>query len=133
VLEGLAPQVGLEPTTLRLTARHLHFSGLLIIAIYCLLSATCGSFSSPQNCGDYPQLPTILKESPHKIPHTENKVVFSNFNSEVRQPTCRLRNPECNGDRKSKRGAIIPEWQSKQPSNLKKRWPFELRLKSSVV
>jgi len=71
-----APQVGLEPTTLRLTARYLPFSGLLIIAIYCLLSATCRSSSSQPNCGDYPQLPTILKESPHKIPHSELRTNF---------------------------------------------------------
>ena len=30
----LAPQVGLEPTTLRLTARHLQFSALLMITLY---------------------------------------------------------------------------------------------------
>ena len=66
----------LEPTTLRLTARHLHFSGLLSIAIYCLVSVTCKSSSSQANCGDYPQLPTILKESPHKIPHSELRTDF---------------------------------------------------------
>jgi len=32
---SLAPQVGLEPTTLRLTARISHFSTLLRIALYC--------------------------------------------------------------------------------------------------
>ena len=72
----LTPCAWLAPTTLRLTARHLHFSGLLIIAIYRLISATCGGSSSQQNCGDYPQLPTILKESPHKIPHSELRTNF---------------------------------------------------------
>ena len=72
----LTPCAGLAPTTLRLTARHLHFSGLLIIAIYRLISATCGGSSSQQNCGDYPQLPTILNQSPHKIPHSELRTNF---------------------------------------------------------
>jgi hypothetical protein len=31
----LAPEVGLEPTTLRLTVRDFSFSGLLMSAIYC--------------------------------------------------------------------------------------------------
>ena len=48
VLERLAPQVGLEPTTLRLTARTLLNSGLLRVALYssfstCLLLIRLGS------------------------------------------------------------------------------------------
>jgi hypothetical protein len=31
----MAPEVGLEPTTLRLTVRDFVFSSLLIVALYC--------------------------------------------------------------------------------------------------
>ena len=40
----LAPQVGLEPTTLRLTARNLLFSALLTVALCCLVSAPCADY-----------------------------------------------------------------------------------------
>jgi hypothetical protein len=35
IAHNLAPQVGLEPTTLRLTARHLPVSALLIVVLHC--------------------------------------------------------------------------------------------------
>jgi hypothetical protein len=73
----LAPQVGLEPTTLRLTARQVHFSLLLSSVLYCLLSAACMMSLPQRHCGDYPQLPTFLKEYTHKIPHSENAPSFA--------------------------------------------------------
>jgi hypothetical protein len=69
VLDLLAPQVGLEPTTLRLTARDLQFSALLNSALYCAFSAACDREALDKDIGDYPLLPTILKEYTHKIPH----------------------------------------------------------------
>ncbi len=36
MLEKMAPQVGLEPTTLRLTARLAQFSGVLTVDLSCL-------------------------------------------------------------------------------------------------
>ncbi len=68
----LAPQVGLEPTTLRLTARHLYFSGLLSSALYCAFSAACDQKTLDHDCGDYPQLLRILMYCTHKNPHSEN-------------------------------------------------------------
>jgi hypothetical protein len=66
------PKVGFERTTLLLTARHLHLSGLLSSALYCAFSAVCDREALDHDCGDYPLLPTILKEYPHKIPHSED-------------------------------------------------------------
>jgi hypothetical protein len=73
----LAPQVGLEPTTLRLTARHLHFSGLLSSALYCAFSEACGRYALQFDREDYPQLLRILRQYTHKIPHSENCRLFA--------------------------------------------------------
>jgi hypothetical protein len=66
----LAPQVGLEPTTLRLTVEDLPFSALLIIVIFYILSARYDDCDLPSGCGYYPHLGTILKQSTHKSPHS---------------------------------------------------------------
>jgi hypothetical protein len=72
VLDLVAPQVGLEPTTLRLTARNLYFPALLMIAIPYLFSMSCSMSEFLLTCGDYPQLLTILRGSTHKSPHSKS-------------------------------------------------------------
>jgi hypothetical protein len=68
---GLAPQVGLEPTTLRLTARISQFLALLRIALYYTFSGVYSDCDLAVVCGDYPQFDTILNQSTHKSPHSE--------------------------------------------------------------
>ncbi len=70
MLDNMAPEVGLEPTTLRLTARLLVFSGLLIIALSCSLSSLYVGMTFHIHCGDYPEFATVLRGVPHKIPHS---------------------------------------------------------------
>jgi hypothetical protein len=66
----MAPEVGLEPTTLRLTAPLSVFSGLLRTALSCSLSAIYVAMIFHIDCGDYPEFATILRGVPHKIPHS---------------------------------------------------------------
>ena len=65
----LAPQVGLEPTTLRLTVENSPRSVLLSIALYRALSMVCRRGKISLDCGDYPQFRTFLKEYTHKNTH----------------------------------------------------------------
>jgi hypothetical protein len=69
-LKRLAPQVGLEPTTLRLTARNVLCSAWLRIALCCSVSAACREFAFGRNCRDYPQLPALFKQYPYKSPYS---------------------------------------------------------------
>jgi hypothetical protein len=69
-LINLAPEVGLEPTTLRLTAPLLVFSGLLRTTLSCSLSAIYVAMIFHIHCGGYPEFATILRGVPHKIPHS---------------------------------------------------------------
>ena len=71
VLEELAPQVGLEPTTLRLTVENSPRSALLRIALYYLLSVSYRRRQFSEKCGDYPQFRTFLKEYTHTSPHRD--------------------------------------------------------------
>jgi hypothetical protein len=66
----MAPEVGLEPTTLRLTAPLLVFSWLLRNALSYSLSAIYVDMIFHIHCGDYPGFATILRGVPHKIPHS---------------------------------------------------------------
>jgi hypothetical protein len=66
----LAPQVGLEPTTLRLTARILPCSAVLDIALSCLFLCRYSNRFDEAECRDYPEIPTILKECPYKSPYS---------------------------------------------------------------
>jgi hypothetical protein len=66
----LAPQVGLEPTTLRLTVDFLPVSALFGIALCCLFSVDYRRSFSQLNCGYYPQLPAFLIRTTHKSPHS---------------------------------------------------------------
>ena len=67
----LAPQVGLEPTTLRLTARILPCSAVLDIALACLFLCRYIHRFDEAECRDYPEIPTILKECPYKNPYND--------------------------------------------------------------
>jgi hypothetical protein len=67
----LAPQVGLEPTTLRLTARILPCSAVLDIALSCLFLCRYSNRFDEAECRDYPEIPTILKECPYKNPYSD--------------------------------------------------------------
>jgi hypothetical protein len=68
--DDLAPQVGLEPTTLRLTARHLQILALLRIAIYSAFSLIYACHLPGHICGYRPQLLAIFNQSTHKSPHS---------------------------------------------------------------
>ena len=52
MIDSLAPEVGLEPTTLRLTARYLNISALLRILLYCSFSVPYWCHSLQEECGD---------------------------------------------------------------------------------
>jgi hypothetical protein len=67
----LAPQVGLEPTTLRLTARILRCSAMLDIALSCLFLCCYNNRFDEAECRDYPEIPAILKECPYKNPYSD--------------------------------------------------------------
>ena len=67
--------VGLEPTTLRLTARHLPDSALLSIALYRTIPVVYRHRSLPDKCGYRPQLLAILNQSTHKSPHSISDTV----------------------------------------------------------
>src|ERR1700685_318265 len=66
----LAPQVGLEPTTLRLTARILPCSAVLYIALSCLFLCRYSNRIDEAECRDCPEIPAILKECPYKNPYS---------------------------------------------------------------
>ena len=55
-----APQVGLEPTTLRLTARNVPCPALLTIDLYYLFSGACRIFLVRLDSRDYPLLPAFF-------------------------------------------------------------------------
>jgi len=67
-------------TTVRLTARHLPVSALLIVTLL-ILRGICWPFVAVGIVG-WPRLPTISNQSTHKSPHSET-AVFSGF---VRHP-----------------------------------------------
>jgi len=70
LLINMAPEVGLEPTTLRLTARKVHFSELPKIAISCSFSANCEERDVPCTCQNCPDFATIFKGSPYESPYS---------------------------------------------------------------
>ena len=78
----LAPQVGLEPTTLRLTARDLPCSAVLDIALSCLLLGRYSNELDRTECRDYPVLPAFFKHVPYKSPYS----VFEHFRPERLMP-----------------------------------------------
>ena|SRR5438477_7986177 len=67
---SLLNQVGLEPTTLRLTARHLSDSALLRIALCSAFPDVYASHPLRNRCGYRPQLLAIFIQSTHKSPHS---------------------------------------------------------------
>ena len=67
--EDLAPQVGLEPTTLRLTARNLLGSALSRVAL-CMHFLCFMRFEVSGKLWDYPQFCRSLKDYTHKSPHS---------------------------------------------------------------
>ena len=71
MFERLAPQVGLEPTTLRLTARNMPHSALFIIALCYAFSVDCKDHTSVQECRDYPQFCAFFKDCPYKSPYSD--------------------------------------------------------------
>jgi hypothetical protein len=70
------PKVGLEPTTLRLTARILPCSAVLDIALSCLFLCRYSNRFDEAECRDYPEIPTILKECPYKSPYSVVKIFW---------------------------------------------------------
>ena len=70
----LASQVGLEPTTLRLTARVQLCSRMLKIAISCLFSIKYERSSRQLICRDYPLFSAIFKQSPYKNPYSGSRL-----------------------------------------------------------
>jgi hypothetical protein len=68
--EMMAPEVGLEPTTLRLTVRDFAFSALLVVALYRSYNEVYRTIAKFPGCGYYPLLPTFLRQGTHKSPHS---------------------------------------------------------------
>ena len=70
MLERLAPQVGLEPTTLRLTARIVPRSALPIIALCCAFSVACKGLAFIRKRRDCSQFCAFFKRTPYKSPYS---------------------------------------------------------------
>ena len=64
----MAPQVGLEPTTLRLTARRQPSAALLGIARTCSISSAYRQTANPGRAHECSPLAAILKHGTHKSP-----------------------------------------------------------------
>jgi hypothetical protein len=65
----MAPQVGLEPTTLRLTAKTQACAGLLVSALVCSLSRSSEHALNFRCEQDYSEFAVILIQGTHKSPH----------------------------------------------------------------
>jgi len=70
LMDVMAPEVGLEPTILRLTVRDFAFSSLLVVALYHSYENAYWRSMKSSDCGYYPLLPTFLSQGTHKSPHS---------------------------------------------------------------
>ena len=99
MLDLLAPQVGLEPTTLRLTVENSAHSALPRIALCSPFSMGCRHREILPDCGYYPEFRTFLKEYTHKNTHIFHRrfwsaklnIRFGDCRSEARTDPVRLR------------------------------------------